>query len=658
MSSKINVDVSVVLCCVFNDINLDQLDRDYVLSRFKREGFHFLSVTLPKLSKSVLRSLELGFFDRSDLTCFAWKGALLNRFRGLLLQIFDSRGLLLSSPSAAAIGSLRTLCEFFYKLAVPYGGNKIEEAISSFIKNEDDLESFISDQEKQNWAEILRKDFNNYYSEISNSTVEDIFSSHRPRGTNGTFNGGCSDYFIERESNSFRKYPEELKAYYGFFKQYPSLKKCYANLKPVNEPSVSELLLVPKDSRGPRTICREYPHRLRVQMAFFDFLTSRLTYISEGAINFHDQGVNRALAESSSVDKKYATIDLKDASDRVSFSLISRIFRNSPGLSRLIRVRACSVLLPDGSVRKLNKLAGMGSGLTFPSMSLLISLTICREVCNRTNLKYAFVRKNVYIYGDDIIVPTKWHTYALSGLNKVGLKVNCDKSFRLSHFRESCGADFFRGVDVTPKRLRLANSKPRIVYDRKTRRHQITVSGDNAVYQIYKFGISTFETLKNVSRYFLNLVEKYTSPGIISDDPFLVNPHKKTDHLKPDDIVGIYVPTSVSFKLKDNKCPNGLVRDPYRYLSTKISREDKNSVVYLNGFAIDLNKNSIAYSRHDSIEELTVPRKVKLKKVSVPAWLVMPSRSSEKKFSFNSIDGQYDFNIRVFSYLNYLISVL
>jgi len=58
--------------------------------------------------------------------------------------------------------------------------------------------------------------------------------------------------------------------------------------------------------------------------------------------------------------------------------------------------------------------------------------------------------KDVYVYGDDLIVPSKEVEDVISGLETAGLKVNRSKSFAKSAFRESCGIDAFAGVNVTP----------------------------------------------------------------------------------------------------------------------------------------------------------------------------------------------------------------
>jgi hypothetical protein len=60
-----------------------------------------------------------------------------------------------------------------------------------------------------------------------------------------------------------------------------------------------------------------------------------------------------------------------------------------------------------------------------------------------------FSRK-IALYGDDIIVPTEYTDAVVHELESYGLRVNVNKSFRQSLFRESCGADYYNGYAVRP----------------------------------------------------------------------------------------------------------------------------------------------------------------------------------------------------------------
>jgi hypothetical protein len=58
-----------------------------------------------------------------------------------------------------------------------------------------------------------------------------------------------------------------------------------------------------------------------------------------------------------------------------------------------------------------------------------------------------------------------WYRCVTDALSSVGLVVNHDKSFVHGHFRESCGMDAFRGVQVTPIRFRkpLPTVRPNVI---------------------------------------------------------------------------------------------------------------------------------------------------------------------------------------------------
>jgi hypothetical protein len=71
---------------------------------------------------------------------------------------------------------------------------------------------------------------------------------------------------------------------------------------------------------------------------------------------------------------------------------------------------------------------------------------------------YAWACRQVRVYGDDIIVPKNAYTVLAGLLETCLLKVNESKTHTTGFFRESCGMDAFKGVDVTPAYLRSAYS--------------------------------------------------------------------------------------------------------------------------------------------------------------------------------------------------------
>jgi hypothetical protein len=60
----------------------------------------------------------------------------------------------------------------------------------------------------------------------------------------------------------------------------------------------------------------------------------------------------------------------------------------------------------------------------------------------------------VFVYGDDIVLPSKIAQAVTTALGMAGLMVNQSKSFVRGPFRESCGGEFVNTFDITPIRLR------------------------------------------------------------------------------------------------------------------------------------------------------------------------------------------------------------
>jgi hypothetical protein len=172
-------------------------------------------------------------------------------------------------------------------------------------------------------------------------------------------------------------------------------------------------------------------------------------HLTAGQINFTDQSINRELARSASMTGEYSTIDLSDASDRVSLRLVELVF--PPVWVECFKAcRSDTTLLPDGTVVKLQKFAPMGSSCCFPVEALVF------WACAEASTKYipGFKSRSVFVYGDDIIIRTEMFDAVIEGLTSVGLLVNENKSYRGGPFRESCGGDYHIGYDVTPVRLK------------------------------------------------------------------------------------------------------------------------------------------------------------------------------------------------------------
>jgi hypothetical protein len=182
--------------------------------------------------------------------------------------------------------------------------------------------------------------------------------------------------------------------------------------------------------------------------------------LTAGNVNFSSQEVNRNLAYTSSVTQEYATLDLKDASDRVSVQLVEALLPKEL-IPYFMACRSTATKLPNGSIMSLHKFAPMGSAICFSVEAFLFWALSVASISQNSGRHYSRVAKLVYVYGDDIIVPVSYFPAVVHCLELFGLLVNKSKSFRYGKFRESCGMDAYDGIDVTPIRLHtLWSGKP------------------------------------------------------------------------------------------------------------------------------------------------------------------------------------------------------
>lgn len=424
----------------------------YIVKRIRNEGVKFVTVVLPALAKHTLKCVELGHWVPFDFTGVSpMKSVGRERytrvFRDDLVVLFSLDSA--KEDRALALLRLRQVCEYAYKLALPFDDNLLESAESAFIADDESI-SYDSD-----FADEMRIVAECFLPETKKLTLDSITGSMR--NGPGSFSGsdGHTPVIFQKDGLD-GTVPTRFRSISGGFRSRKSKLSTGQRFHLKHGSScrdISEVLFVPKDSRGPRVIMREPYHTLRVQMGFHDVVKRTLEYDTRGRIQFTSQAHFQELARYASKDRSYATIDLSKASDLVSYTLASRVFWNFPLHRKCFAdFRISTTALPSGNRVRLRKLAGMGSGYTFPVMASLIYCAILASLPKPWRRDYS---QRIWVYGDDIIFPTEIASYALKGLEKAGCRVNERKSYIRSNFRESCGGDFYYGHDVSPVRLKL-----------------------------------------------------------------------------------------------------------------------------------------------------------------------------------------------------------
>jgi len=456
-----------------------RLTTEKVVKRVSREGIGFLTKTLPRLGKALDRALS-GEVPLDSLTLgFAAKPqSKLPRFLGELFQcVFSHDGWILPTPCVDCIKSLRQLLFVFYKLELPYDSVQESKVINQFVKTEDDLDAWRVELDNMfnsiiaNPAEKITRDGYDLGRVIrkARSLLSDLFSFFDPLDIHPKHGPGAVST-RERLSEKYtwsvisprilQTYP--LDAFFFASNGHVCDELIGDNTIQFGESS-ARVILVPKDSRGPRLISCEPLDFQWIQQGLGRAIVQLVEShpLTRWNINFTNQQPNRFGALLGSKTGGYATLDLKEASDRVSVSLVRLLFP-AHLTDVLMNCRSQMTELPGGGKLLLNKFAPMGSALCFPIMAItiwaLLTAGLPDAVCDpdrRSRRKtVSDIRESILVYGDDVIVPTAQAANAIRILESFGLLINRDKSCVGGFFRESCGMDAYLGIDVTPVRLR------------------------------------------------------------------------------------------------------------------------------------------------------------------------------------------------------------
>ena len=442
----------------------DPRDIGTLVSRVKDEGLSFLTITLPEFGRDFDRSLAEGRIDSSLFRSFRKNGAIPAFLQGMLSHIFDKttgrmNNELDSECLIPFVESVRCFSYAFKKVKLPCSARREKAARREFIAIERDL----TDVQIPGADDTFCKVSDLLWNDVLPGSVDpyvDFIPKHGPGATGEKVTGN--------RKFSHPLWYERLEGY------FPLDIMKFANANSVMSEAFEKVTLVskgmelpvrvisvPKTLKGPRLIAIEPVCMQYTQQAVSRYLVGILetSELTRGHVNFTDQSVNQELALSSSRDGKFATLDLSSASDRVPLSLVERMLQCRPDLLECIKACRSESANIDGEIISLKKFASMGSALCFPIESMYF-YTLCVAALMESQ-KIPVTRRNVfrisrwvYVYGDDILVPTYAAAAVSTYLQKYYCKVGAHKSYWTGRFRESCGMDAFAGYSVTPTYIR------------------------------------------------------------------------------------------------------------------------------------------------------------------------------------------------------------
>nr|QDH90533.1 MAG: RNA-dependent RNA polymerase [Leviviridae sp.] len=211
---------------------------------------------------------------------------------------------------------------------------------------------------------------------------------------------------------------------------------------------------VPKDCTKDRGIAIEPSINVFFQLGLGRVMKRRL---SAAGLNLqYAQDIHKRVACEASISGDFATIDLSNASDTVCRNLV-KLLLPSDWHELLDSLRSPKTHV-DGKWVVLEKFSSMGNGFTFELETCLFA-GICSAVLDLLGTT-PLLGENLFVFGDDIIVPTNCAREVIAVLRFLGFKENSRKTFLVGPFRESCGGDYFDGKDVRPYYLKNIPTQP------------------------------------------------------------------------------------------------------------------------------------------------------------------------------------------------------
>lgn len=351
---------------------------------------------------------------------------------------------LLSGTCDSDVSVFKTLHQIFTfisRLTIPGRQDLMDEAETSFLQQEIQLGTLYPLV-----GLPLQEIMNNWFPNTID-TYERLYSNWIPGHGNGSVAEGnldIGDKYHELRRDDRLDDLDTLTGGLG-----------YPRFIPKGLDRTAKVQFVPKNASKLRTICMEPATLQFYQQGCFRSLNGYICshpYLRR-RIDLRHPEINSEWARVGSIDGSMATIDLSSASDSVSWSLVRSAFDGTPLLPMLEATRSDYECLPSGRRFRTRKFAPMGSALCFP----IECIVFCSIVEYAIKQVGGSPKHSHYcVYGDDIVVETKWALPVITALLDFGFTVNTNKSYyTVSHlnFRESCGGEYVLGEDVAPVKI-------------------------------------------------------------------------------------------------------------------------------------------------------------------------------------------------------------
>lgn len=441
-------------------------DLQTIADRIEHEGFSFLTITLPTLGKALESALASGRFAPQHAPAFSTGHGSLPRFMGgFFEQIFDAtNGVLLDVPRVEAIIAIRQVSYLWKRVNLPCTGLRVRKAYKKYVECDKEVLAHAASRSEDSSREFRRAAhflFGNMFQRLGADLDNGRLLPKHGSGATADRQTRNGRYYLPQWTERLETLFPSLENAFPNYGWYSSSEYQSQKLLTLDQEPPSRVTAVPKTLKTPRIIAMEPAHMMYVQQGFLEMFR-RAMRSDQNAFQFvcfDSQEPNQMLAKEGARDGLLATLDLSEASDRVSIRHVEDLLAWHPLLREgVFACRSLKAEVPGHGVIPLAKFASMGSALCFPLEALVFMTIVWIGLARSRNTPVdrmdpkEFYGK-VRIYGDDIIVPVRDAEVVISTLEAYGLKVNADKSFWTGRFRESCGKDYYGEHDVSIVRM-------------------------------------------------------------------------------------------------------------------------------------------------------------------------------------------------------------
>lgn len=352
---------------------------------------------------------------------------------------------------------LRLANSFYKKLVDSISPDADEKCLAKFLASNDRARTWFPDPlfvwEEEAIGEVKRLIENFFHPNgefLVQSTMD--LAVHGRLGPGASVGANGTDFYTKLFSSELTATSYELYSMYlDYIQWFPDWGHGeFDRLTSFGLPAVvrgNVLSFVRKTRDISRSICTEPTLNMFFQLGFGEIIGARLRQYFGIDLGVQPER-NRELALSASLSDRLVTIDLESASDSMSLRMCDFLFPESfMDLAYLLRSPYTKL---NGEELRLYMISTMGNGFTFPLQTCLFaSVVVAAASMHNLAIGRADAAHPIWgVFGDDIVCPREISGTVCRLLSLLGFVVNGNKSYFTGPFRESCGVDAYKGVNV------------------------------------------------------------------------------------------------------------------------------------------------------------------------------------------------------------------